>query len=182
MRWISALVLLLITTCANSAVYQYQDEEGNIIFSDKPVPGSVERKVESPAIIKIQKDTKSKTPEKSDESAFGDVKIKEKKPKPYKLFSMASPKDDESIRENLGNVSVALKISPDLQTEFGHRIMIEFDGKLLEDKWKSNVIAFSNVDRGTHSLKAHLIDTNGNRLKSTPIVTFHLQRFSRFNR
>jgi len=171
-----------MTSHAIAAVYQYQDEEGNIIFSDKPVPGSIERKIQSPTIIKIQTDDKVKKIEKPENSAFGDVKIKEKKAKPYSKFSIISPKEDEAIRDNLGNVSFVLSIKPKLQTEFGHRIQIELDGKLQKRDWKSNTISFSNIDRGTHTVKAYLIDKNGKRLRSSNMVTYHLQRFSRFFR
>ena len=178
---ITFLILLFFATQLSAAVYQYQDEQGNIIFTDEQVPGSVERKVQSPPVIKFRKEEDvSKKPEPTDNS-FTDVTLtkQQEKPKPYTKFEITKPVNDDSFRDNLGMVNVQLNIEPRLQTKFGHKIHVEFDGKKLDGNWSTSTITFSNVDRGTHTLRAIIVDKSGKQLKVSQLVTFHLQRFSR---
>jgi len=177
------LISCLFSAHVSAAVYQYQDENGKIVFTDEKVPGSVERKVQTPAIFKFHKKEEqvTKKPESTDNS-FTDLKVKEDKgkAKPYKKFRIKKPLDDESYRDNLGNVHLQLDISPLLQNKHGHKIKVEFDGTMLKEQWSTSTITLSNISRGTHTVRAFIVDAKGKRIRSTKTKTFHLQRFSKF--
>jgi len=174
------LILFFFSAKLSAAVYQYQDENGNIVFSDKEVPGSVERKIQSPPIIKFRKEEQVKKEIEATDNSFTDIKVTENKdkPKPYTKFKIKKPINDESFRDNMGNVHLQLDISPGVQTQHGHTIKVEFDGKMLTGSWSSASISFSNVNRGTHTIRAFIVDKTGKKIKSTNTNTFHLQRFS----
>ena len=176
--------MLLFSAKLSAAVYQYQDENGKIVFSDKEVPGSVERKVQSPPIIKFRKEEQVKKEIEPTDNSFTDITVTENKnkPKPYTKFKIRKPSDDESFRDNLGNVHLILDISPGIQTQHGHKLKVEFDGKMLTGSWTSSTISFSNVNRGTHTIRAFIVDKAGKKIKSTSANTFHLQRFSKLFR
>lgn len=175
------LSLLIFSTQLSAAVYQYLDENGNIVFSDKEVPGSIERKIYVPPVVTFRKNEEAaKKTAPADGSLIDVVTVSEneKKAKPYVKFKISKPVDDEAYRDNLGNVNVQLFISPSLQVSFGHKIKVEFDGKTLPGSWTSSTISFSNVDRGTHSISAFIVDKSGSKIKSSATHTFHLLRFS----
>ena len=178
------LCLSFFSAPLGAAVYEHLDDNGKIVFTDEKVPGSIERKVSKPAVITLkQKQDASKESNKLEANKSDTSATKKKdKPKPYTKFKISNPSHDESFRDNLGNVSLQLSVSPDLQTNHGHQFKVEFDGKLLAESWSSSTIGFSNIDRGTHTLKAFIVDKSGKRLKSSDTVTFHLQRFSSLSR
>ena len=173
---ISSFILLFFATTINSfaAIYQTLDADGNIVFTDKPEAGSTKKILIPPAVIKIKK-----VKEKKPVNGLGELKVKEKKAVPYAKFSIVSPAQDSSIRNNIGTQELKLKISPGLQAKFGHRIKVRLDDKMHKNSWMSSSILFKNIDRGTHTFQAFIVDKSGKRLKSSKTVTFHLQRFSR---
>jgi len=42
----------------------------------------------------------------------------------------------------------------------------------------SLTLIMRNVDRGTHTLQAEIVDSQGKVVKSTPVITFHLLRYA----
>lgn len=180
-RIAAGLCSLFITFNCVAAVFQTVDEEGNVTFSDRSDGASHEKKLAQPPVLKIKKNPageKSKEPVKG----LGKIKVEEKKPKPYKQFSIVSPKHDKAIRNNIGNVELILKVSPDLQTKFGHKFKVTLDGKIQNTTWTSASILLNNIDRGTHTIRASIVDKQGKVLKQSSSISFHLHRFSRLFR
>lgn len=175
---LSCVLFLVSMTNSYAAIYQTVDENGNIIFTDKPDPGAVQKKLPQPAVITIKKNKEIKS-EKKPVEGLGKIKVEEKKAVPYKKFTILEPLHDKAIRNNIGTIALKLQIIPELQTKFGHHIKVEFDGKMSKSKWSSSSITFTNIDRGSHTFKAYIVDKAGKRIKSSQSVTFHLLRFSR---
>jgi len=166
----------MISTHAFAEIYRSIDDNGNVIFTDRSGQGKDEQVIVLPKSITI----KSSIGGSGGERVEGSGRInKEKGPvKPYTQFSIISPKNDKPIRDNTGNVKLNLSISPSLQTKLGHRVQIELDGELQKERWGLNSVLMTNLDRGTHSLRAYIIDKSGKKLKASQTVTFHLQRTS----
>ena len=178
MRFILILFLFLsVQSFALAAIYQSVDAEGNVVFSDKPTKGSIERKIKEPPVIKMQTKPQIEESEKVLSPQTED-QTESQVAKEYQSFSIVSPQDDEGVRENDGNVSVKLKLQPELQKKFGHYIMLSLDNKLLSEKYTSSSMVLKNLDRGTHQLSASVYNKRGDFLKKTPDISFHLLRFS----
>lgn len=175
---IACLFYFVLITNTYAAIYQTVDENGNVIFTDRPEAGGKQKKLIEPSVIKIKKNTEVES-EKKPVEGLGKFKVEEKKAEPYKKFTIIEPEHDKSVRNNIGNIELKLQIIPELQTKFGHHIKVEFDGKMHKSQWKSASILFSNIDRGSHTFKAFIVDKDGKRLKTSRSVTFHLHRFSR---
>ena len=167
-----AIFLLGSFQVSLGAVYQYVDENGNVVFSDVPREGSFERKLSDPAVIKF----KQKTEAKKNESVPQVVEPEE--PLDYSKLEIISPKEDAALRENSGNVSVSLSIEPKLQTNFGHYLKISIDGRVLPDKYQTDHLVLNNLDRGSHNIIAKLYNESGRLLKQSSSIKFHLHRFS----
>jgi len=145
-------------------VYKSVDEKGNIIFTDKPSHNAEEIKLKKLQTIKNPNPAKH-TP-------------KPKQPKQevlYKTFLVSNPADGAGLRSNNGNVSISLTLQPPLRPN--HSIIITLDGKEVSNGPSSN-ISLQNIERGTHSISASVIDGSGTQMISTS-SSFSLLRASR---
>jgi len=166
----------LLSPFVNAEIYQITDSEGNVSFTDRSEEGAKEKPIFLPKDITIKKHT-ADSKQTTTKPSLGKIKKEEQKALPYQSFSVASPADNSAIRANTGNVSFQLKVSPSLQTKFGHRIKAELDG-VVRSTGRSQSVLISNIDRGTHVFRAFIVDKSGKQLKASSSVTFHVQRFS----
>jgi len=59
--------------------------------------------------------------------------------------------------------------------EAGHRYRLYLDGRAVEGLLQSGAVQLRNVGRGTHSLRAEVVDAgSGEVLAASEPVTFHL--------
>ena len=152
--------------------YKWVDEEGNITYSDQPSPGAEEIKVDK--IQTIQTIQTIQIPEvKQPESEITDKPIRVE----YKKLTIISPKDNEGIRDNAGNVTISVSMEPALDTDAGDHLILHMDGK---KEAESNEMQFSlnNVDRGNHQFIVALEDKDGMELKRSTPITVTIQRRS----
>lgn len=94
----------------------------------------------------------------------------------YSKFSIASPEQNETIRSNEGIVNFSFFITPALDA--GHKIAVTLDGQKLKDKLSSTQFSLKDLQRGSHTLKADIVDDQGQTLASTNAVSFHLRKHS----
>jgi hypothetical protein len=163
MRLFISLFLVLFAGCLLAeTVYKTVDEDGNIIFTDKPSEEAEE--------IEIQK---LETIENPNPPRYTPPKQAEEKLPQYKSLTVTSPENGAGIRSNNGNVTISLSLEPALSR--GHKIIILMDGK---EVGSGTSVSLQNVDRGTHSINAKVVDANGETLISTS-STFSLLRVSK---
>jgi len=160
---IGFLLLIFMGLSIAETVYKSVDENGNIIFTDKPSRDAEE--------IKLQKLQTIKNPNPAK------YKPKAKQPKQealYKTFLVSNPADGAGLRSNSGNVSISLTLQPPLRPS--HKIIISMDGKEVSNGSTSSV-SLQNIDRGTHTISASVVDGNGKQMISTS-SSFSLLRAS----
>ncbi len=164
MRILITLFCLTFAIAPMAEIYRSVDENGNVVFTDKPSPDA--------ELIEVGELQTIKPPPAGD----FEYKAPPAKPAPaYTGVSITSPKDDEAVRDNGGNVTVNIATQPGLR---GSDILVLYlDGKetILG---KSTAKAFHSLDRGSHQLRAAIKDANGRILLSSESITFHLQRHS----
>jgi len=165
-----ALLLLLGLACSfpghcGVTLYKWVDRDGTTHFSDQPHPGA-----EAIVVQEIQTVPPLEVPAAARPSPATEAYS-------YDSVTFTSPANEETIRDNSGNVSVTVAVTPPLRPDFGHRLTVLMDGGLIGE---SESILLTNVDRGTHSLTATVVDGQGKVLASGS-STFHLQRHSVLN-
>jgi len=173
------LFLLFASFTANAAIYQYIDKDGNVTYTDQPVQGAKRiKQIQLP----VQKPVPAPPKTESRFNLLTNEKIavpeKAKKAKPYTRVEITKPKDDEGVRGNNGDLFISVALMPALQTSFGHKIQLLFDGKKLPGSWQSNNIMLKEVYRGTHTLAAIVVDDKGKIVKQSKQITFHFLRHS----
>ncbi len=163
---------LVTTGPAASAVYKHVDADGNITFSDTPPNPDAEELELEPLNIIPPADI---TPRPNTSVPAEDEEVDA-----YSSLAFSAPEHDVAIRENAGNVTFSLDLTPILRGSDGHQLVVKMDGvEVMRGATTSHTL--DNVDRGSHKLSARVIDSEGNTLiEATPVV-FHLQRVSTLN-
>ncbi len=166
MKRLFLLVLCFIPLIAGAAIYRSVDKDGNVVFSDQPQPGAKQLKL--PPIPTF----KAPVP---DQSVDGAKKAPAKAA--YAHFSIAQPADNATIRSNTGTVQVHLSLKPNLHP--GDHIALKVDGQPQGGDITTTQVTFQNLNRGTHTVQAQVVNAQGDVVISTAVVTFYLHRASR---
>ncbi|MFP3874950.1 MAG: DUF4124 domain-containing protein [Thiohalophilus sp.] len=162
------LILLLLFTLpavAADKIYKKVNPDGSVEYSDEPFEGSEEMPSKRIPSMSFEKspDIDFQSPARDDQDADASYEV-----------SVTSPANDESIRDNTGNVTLQGRVAPGLRG--GHSLRWILDGEALDDSGSS--VQLSNVDRGTHTVKLEVVDNDGEVLAASSSVTFHLLRHS----
>jgi len=182
------LCLLALTLCENTLyaveapppdpdegkrVYKSVDSQGNTAFSDQPSDEAREISVEE----FMTYDGKKLVQELEAENRRSRDNPVEEGPVRYSNLSITYPQNNETIRENAGNISISGQIAPALQST--HRVEIVMDGVTVAQGLS---VSLTNVDRGTHQVSLRVVNSTNNSVfqESTP-VSFTLQRFSKLH-
>jgi hypothetical protein len=155
--------LLFASTAAHAdKVYKSVDAQGNVLYTDQPLKGAQE--------IKIARQPPS--------MALGSFASLDQDRSRYSAVTFGVPTNEATIRDNEGNVKVAVNVVPPLRADRGDQIRLSLDGGVLDADLSSSEIVLSGLDQGTHTLQAAVTDKDGRVLISTETVTFYLKHWS----
>lgn len=158
---------LLLSFSVHAGLYKGLDEEGNVIYSDKPFDNS--EKFDPPPLTVVEP-TKVAPKE--------EVVEEEEKPETvYTTFTISSPQNEETIR-NEPNVVVNMVLDPALAINEGHSIWLLLDGRPLIKKTKSLQLPIGRLNRGTHTLQAQIRNKTDKVIKSTNSVKVYVHQTS----
>jgi uncharacterized protein DUF4124 len=159
---LSSLLFFFMSYPGAATVYKTVDDDGNIIFTDKPSENSEEIILQDLQTIDNPNPGRAKP-----------YQPKKDKSPVYKTIVVSKPADGSAIRSNNGSVTISVTLEPALR--LGHKIIISMDGK---EVGSGASVSLQNVDRGTHSISASVVNGTGKKLISTS-STFSLLRVSR---
>ena len=162
----TAITALLLSLSFNShaQVYKTVDDQGNVSFSDAPQKNS--QQMEVPKSNTVQAiEVPEKTPEEKTDTPQAAFE--------YTSLKITSPADDAGIAHGGGDLSVSVLSSPTLQGEDKLRLLV--DGKTQGEN-TSGEFQLSNIDRGSHTLQAVIVNQSGKILKKSSTITVHIMR------
>jgi hypothetical protein len=163
MRILILLLLpLLVQPLYARDVYKWTTPDGEVIYSENYQPGA--DKIRVPDAKKKSSLKLDELNKESDAAAAGD----------YLQFDIVQPANDETIRNAENSVSVGLSLSPPLFQ--GHVIYLYVDGSKMESEIRTTQLVLQQLSRGTHTIKAEIIDDEGNTVKQSGTTTFHLRQ------
>ncbi|MBI3188003.1 MAG: DUF4124 domain-containing protein [Gammaproteobacteria bacterium] len=168
MKILLTLILICSANLAVAELYKSLDENGEVVYSDKPPTLGAEEfkppplQVQPPIIIPPKKQP---------------VTVDKEVPYPYSDMAFIQPEAEANFNDNEGNISYALALTPALASKLGHYLNFKLDGTVIADKTSSFSGMLSNVDRGTHTLVAEVCNARGEVLRSAS-VNFHVHKFS----
>ena len=165
------MVLLVLISCAAGAeIYKSQDEKGEWIYSDRPSPSAQRMKL--PPLSTYTPTVKSLPPDVDQKEAAGSM---------YNVMVLVEPKNKSVIRDQQGEVGVSVELDPLLNIKLGHKIQYYIDDTPHGEPTESSRHRLENVDRGTHTLGASVLNAAGGVLVSATPVTIYVQRTSKLN-
>ena len=173
----SRLVLILVLTATPTAafgeIYKTIDANGNVVFTDiAPVDRSGQaapQEVTVPQVNSYEPPPLPAAQPNTAPSPSGDMGY-------YAQLEVISPAEDETIRDNAGNVQIQVALAPQLRAD--HRLLLVLDGSATEVEAVNGVFELSNVDRGTHTAGGRVVDRQGNVVIESNPTTFNLMRYA----
>ena len=90
-----------------------------------------------------------------------------------------SPGNEETVHDNLGRVTVSVKVPGAEPASAGIRLRPMLDGKPFGDVQRTPTFRLEGVERGTHTLQVQQLDGSGSVLAESKPVTFHMWQASR---
>ncbi|OOZ40102.1 hypothetical protein BOW53_09105 [Solemya pervernicosa gill symbiont] len=164
-------ILVVVAPSGSAEIYKYVDEQGNLIYSDRAPQG-----VEQLELPDIQLYSHPPLPEASKQADVeGESDGIETN---YSQIRITSPGSEETVRDNSGNLSVAVSLEPALNLEAGDTLTLLMDGAVVSEGQTSSSIQLSGIDRGAHTLTASVVSKSGATRISSSSVRFYLMRAS----
>ncbi|MBL4850873.1 MAG: DUF4124 domain-containing protein [Gammaproteobacteria bacterium] len=160
-------------------IYQSTGSDGSITFSDSPSEGAKEIKLK-PITIYSAKEARGKPKTASNPAVTTDPKANDSGN--YKEFTITSPANNTTLQTgDAGNTTIHTKIDPPLRVKKGHRLSALVDGGQLGYATSASSVGLSNLNRGTRSIRAVIINQHGDIVQlSSNSVTIHIKRASIF--
>lgn len=164
------LVIISLTLCfgvwAQDRVYKRVNPDGSVEYSDQPLQGA--------EVMKVPKGSTFTMPETTTSTAAPADSTAEETGVTYDSLEITEPANDKTIRSNEGKVSALARVVPGLASN--HRFRWRMDGEIVQDV-NSPELRLNNIDRGSHTLQAEIVDADGKVVISSEIITFHLMRY-----
>lgn len=154
-----------------SNVYRGSDDQGNAIFSDRPMGDGEQVEVPSLSVVPASQIARDIEPGKEIRTAPDTASHMA-----YSTFEIRSPQNEQTLPSGFaGNLEVYLSIEPTLRDQHRVRLLLNGNG---QDTRHSEIFELTDLERGTHTLQAELLGADDRvRQRSAP-VTLHVQRAS----
>ena len=163
-KLIVILTLPIALLASAGELYKIVHKDGSVTYTDTPQAGAVEvdmSKSNSAVMPALNKGT-SQLPSKRVAKAFPDYSL-----------SIVSPADQQTIRNNLGKVTVNGRITPIGNGKFE----LYLDGALAQTSTAPS-FQLQNVVRGEHSIQIKFIHHTGKILASSESSVFFMHQAS----
>ena len=159
------LALLFMAFSAGAEIYKTTDKHGNVVFTDKPPSSGPREEVKLEAPTEIPSSAPPRAISWSASQSYQAKII-------YDQFEISTPENDSTVR-NSGDFQITLSVRPKLAR--GHKVRFWINGKAVTKPQRGLRHSVTNMDRGTHQLKAELLNRAGNVLESAT-STVHVRR------
>ncbi len=154
--------LMLGCFTASAGIYKWVDEEGNVHYSDQEEKGA--EPVELPKTVTFSPPTASTQTSSKSAPVEGAA---------YSKMAIVKPEMNETIRNSNGVVAVAIELTPALMP--GDSITLYLDGNAVVKGANQTATTLTQVERGSHTLRASVYDKNGAARISSSSIIFHLK-------
>jgi hypothetical protein len=156
------LLSLLFAVSVNAQVYRTTDENGNVIFTDKPPHSNAEEVTINPTNTTPATEVRVETPE-----AESPVEEETDEAADYRVV-VTAPEDGGTIPMGTGSFTVIASVSPGL--EDGETLQLLMNGTANGEPQRQNSWDLVNMRRGEHSVVVARYDTEGNVQASSEAV------------
>lgn len=160
-----SLCLSLIGT-AQAEIYTWTDGAGVVHFSDRPEPGA--------KTVHLQESQTYSPPPASGAQQPPSNGVPQGKTSPYESVQIIDPVNEVTIRNPQGFVPVTVEVKPKLAE--GDGIQLVLDGRVLGKPQQTSAFTLQNLDRGSHTLVAQVVNEKGTVQSSSKAVTIFMMQ------
>lgn len=169
-------VLIAGVLCALAAVahgssrelWTWTDANGVTHYSDTPVPGAKKIQLTGYGAPPPGGTSTPATPPSSRSQPDEDQVSS------YRSIEITQPTEGANFFGADATVNVVIDTDP--VPAPAHRLVLYFDGKLVQGATNTRQYTIGNLARGTHTLAAVIQDENGTELMRSPVRTFYVQQ------
>jgi len=152
---------------ASGEVYKYVDEDGNTVYTDEP-PSEDAEPMDLPELTVT--DIVQPAPQDPDPPAA-------QPEQPEVDLSFTSPAPEQNLWGTGNDLAVELSAQPGGVIAGGQVVLYIDDEEVTRSRSLSAII--KQIDRGTHDVRAEMVDSNGEVVAEAGPVTFHMHQHSR---
>jgi hypothetical protein len=170
-KWLILLSALSVTSAYGAPAWTWVDAQGQIHFSDTPVPGAKQIEISGAQAFGTQRPVAQPTAQSGAPT--------EQPPSPasvYRAFNIASPQHQETLWNTGSVLNVQVALQPGLQPT--HRLDILLDGQRRNLNSTSTSFTLPDVFRGIHTIQAVIVDQRGTEVLRSAATTFMVQQTS----
>lgn len=163
----------------NKTVYYWVDAQGNSHFTDHPVNGKDMHEMQvqianPPATAGAPPSTTSSTPAPINSTPSSDASAI-----PAYTVTIQSPMNGAIIRDNAGNLTVEIQITPAVPLSDNMPLLsLDVDGKRYPCALTTTTCQATNLDRGEHQIQALLTNKDGKQFASSDSIKVNIFRVS----
>lgn len=161
--------LLLPLVASPQEIYRWVDKDGVVHYADQPGAPNAERI----DVTSFERETDE--PQDSREFLYQREDEPEPEGPPYGSLTLASPTLDEVFFGT--DVTVNVQVEADAELRPGDELLVFVDGARVPNVSGMGA-TLSNLPRGTHFVRAAIIDSAGEVLITSEQVTFHVRQQS----
>ena len=161
-----AILSLVLPSVASAKLYKCKNDDGEVIYTDKPCDGQGEELKLPP--LPTYTPRAVAPPARGSQAAV--------KSTDYESLEIVQPTNDKLIISNSGTVTIAFKIKGPLLSLKGHRFALAVDGTKLKARGTTNQIRLDDLNPGTHTVKIFVVDEDDKELISSDMISFHIKR------
>ncbi|MBW4936489.1 DUF4124 domain-containing protein [Marinobacter sp. F4206] len=161
-----AAAFLLLAVPASAEVYRNVDAYGNVTYSDEPSDGAEAIEVKPVTTVTLPKPQNVRETDKLREEVKREGAI-------YESVSFTYPENNQAFNSGSGDVQFEVQSTPGLRD--GHKYEVTLDGQPV-GQTTSGSVTVSNVFRGSHDARVHIVDENGVQVKTGAAITFTVHR------
>ena len=159
-------VLACFSEAQGETVYKTVNTDGSVHYSDQSSSGASPLILPALSVVPstaVSQDTQTPVTSPAIEKAVS-----------YQQLEILSPHNEETIWNNSGEVSITLRISPNITPPDILQLLI--DGKVMGSSKESTAFVLGGLDRGTHLVQAQIINQHKKIVKVSPVVVFYIHK------
>jgi hypothetical protein len=162
------IAVLLVSAAQATEVYRWVDASGQVHYSDQWAPGAERVSITAAPGFSAP----APGAPGADEAGEG-----EETPGRYQTLQILSPAQEEVLWNIEGQLPVSVQVEPSLLP--GQVLRLYLDDKAVADLPPgSTQTRLQDVYRGSHTLRAEVVDPSGRTLASSPAVRFAVRQTS----
>jgi len=164
-----AIALLLAMPCTAGEIYKIVDpKSGKVTYTDSP-PSADQGAAVSIDLPPINTQQHTPTPPPSAAPQTTEEIV-------YQRVEIVQPADDSTIPPGQLNVVVQVSTTPILQA--GHSIRVLINERAVGAPISGTSLVIDELIRGTHQIRAQILDGNNRIVRESAPVTIHVKRGS----